>query len=379
MTTQKILMISDDFLPAITGVGIHLKVITQELVKKGHEVVLITARKNGLPSYEKWNGVHVYRVFSVKIAGFYQALTTQKQIRNIIQKHQINIIHQHYMSLLMLTASTVARQMNLPEVYTYHMSPDLLTQPLFMRPFRSLINALAIYQLKKFNLIIFPSSNMAQKVFDSGVQVPSEVISNPIAFNKIQTIIPIDKKSSFHILYVGRLAQEKNIPYLLNAFKEFAQGKMNRYLWLIGNGPERAKLMELAHKLNIENQIEFLGYLPQSEIARYYSSCDVFVLPSRQEVQSLVTLEAMHFSKPVILTKDIISAPELVDVNQNGFIVDAESPSELAARLELLEKSPELRIKMGNHSKQKSLFFSTEEVIKKLESVYQSVSGSCHR
>ena len=69
-----ICMVSDDFLPAMTGVGIHLKLVAPELARRGHQVSVITTRRAGEPEVDQWEGVTIFRVFTLKAYGFYQAL-----------------------------------------------------------------------------------------------------------------------------------------------------------------------------------------------------------------------------------------------------------------------------------------------------------------
>ena len=66
-----IAMISDDFIPALTGVGIHVQKMSREMVARGHRVIVITTRRQGQPSSEIWEGVRVDRVFSLPIFKFY--------------------------------------------------------------------------------------------------------------------------------------------------------------------------------------------------------------------------------------------------------------------------------------------------------------------
>ena len=132
-------LVSDDFLPSATGVGVHLQVVAAELAKRGHRVSMITTRRPGQPSFEIWQGVEVFRTFTVKFAGFYQAIPSKSAIKNILKKVQPAMVHFHYLGFLLLRTMKIAKELGLPTVYTYHMSEEHLTQPFFMHPFRTLI------------------------------------------------------------------------------------------------------------------------------------------------------------------------------------------------------------------------------------------------
>jgi 1,2-diacylglycerol 3-alpha-glucosyltransferase len=95
MKPLSILMASDDFLPAGTGVGTHIKILAPELVKRGHSVSVITSRRRGEPAEEVWEGVKIFRVFSVPAYGFYQALPSRDTLLRVIREVRPDLIHHH--------------------------------------------------------------------------------------------------------------------------------------------------------------------------------------------------------------------------------------------------------------------------------------------
>lgn len=368
-----ILMVSDDFLPAATGVGSHLQVITQELVKRGHNIVVLTSRRRGQSEEEMWNGVKVCRLFSIPIAGFYQAIPTAKKIRQVLQENKIELIHHHYLSFLLEKVYNQGRKLKIVQVYTYHMSDSLLSQPIFMRPLRSLIHRRAIAQYNKFDRLISPSRNIADEICRDGITTKIEVIPNPVSMKKMADIVPAEKKGKFQILYAGRLASEKNIPLLLKAFAIFLKKNQQASLWIAGEGGERAALERHCAELKITKSVEFLGQLNHSDLSRCYMGCDVFVLPSVLEVQAIVVIEAMRFAKPVIVTEKISCASELVSEGENGYIVHSTDSSVLAEKLLQLSQSEELRQRMGEASQKRSQEFSPKLIIERLRRIYADV------
>ena len=171
-------------------------------------------------------------------------------------------------------------------------------------------------------------------------------------------------------MFAGRLNPEKNVPLLINAFAAHLKSYPDSALWIAGRGDQESKLRQIARQLNIESKVQFLGFLKHDELADRYRDCDVFVLPSIVETQGMVAMEAMSFAKPVIVTKEIVSAHELVDHEQSGFIVDAFQFSDLASRLSELASHPELRIRMGLNGQKKINAFNPAVVTEKLEVIY---------
>lgn len=366
-----ICMICDDFLPAFTGVGVHVQSICQELARRGYRVVVIAARRPGHPLEEMWEGVKICRVFSLKVYGYHQALPAASTIRKILTENNITLIHHHYLGLSLQRAERVGASMNLHQVYTYHMTPELITDPWPLRPYRGIIARKVRQFCNRMNLVIVPSEKLGAQVTAQGVHAPMRYITNPVPFGETKDFVPAPREPGFTVSYVGRLSPEKNIPYLLTAFAKLLTKLPDATLWIAGQGPQGEQLKKICRKLGIAQRVKFLGFLAPRELARYYAACDVFVLPSIEETQSIVALEAMWFGKPLIVTNRIISAAELVDPGINGCIVNADSPDDLSERLFELSKDQPLRESMGAAGKQKAQAYRLESVVDQLEIAYR--------
>ena len=110
-------MVSDDFLPAMTGVGTHLKIIAPELVRRGHKVAVITTRRKGEAEVEEWDGVTIYRVFTLKAYGFYQGLPSTSTVLAILTRIKPDLVHHHYVGFMMRQVCSVAVALKLPGVH----------------------------------------------------------------------------------------------------------------------------------------------------------------------------------------------------------------------------------------------------------------------
>ncbi|WP_176954986.1 glycosyltransferase [Rhodoferax sp. OV413] len=371
-------MVSDDFLPAATGVGVHIKLVASELARRGHKIAVITTRRKGEPEIEQWEGVTVYRVFTLKAYGFYQALPSTATVRGILKQIQPDLVHHHYVGFMMWQVCRVAESLKLPQISTYHFSAEVLTQPLPMRPFRGLIRKMMVAFNNRFDLVIAPSLKLAQQISSEGVETPVRFITNPVVFKASADVVPAERPSGFTILYAGRLGPEKNIPYLIKAFAELQRSVSDAFLWIAGHGPEGDALEALCSELGIEHKVKFLGFLDHPTLARYYAACDVFVLPSLMETQGLVVMEAMWFGRPVIVTSAIVSAEELVAQGVNGFIVDPDSVNDLTRRLLLLAAEPATRAAQGEAGRERASAYRPELVVEALGAAYRNVLALGH-
>jgi glycosyltransferase involved in cell wall biosynthesis len=187
---------------------------------------------------------------------------------------------------------------------------------------------------------------------------------NHLAFKK-QLSIP---ERVLIIGSVGRLSPEKGYDLLLLAFKEILEKAPYSFLILVGNGPEKENLINLAKKLKIDERVIFAGY--QKEIIKFLTIFDIFVVSSKLEAFPLVALEAMYCGLPLIITdslssKDILSraamvVPCSVESLQNGIVKlinNEKLRKEMAARgKKMVEKE-----------------FTIDMYIKKLEKIYDKV------
>lgn len=366
-------MFSDDFLPAATGVGTHVQRISEDLVRRGHHVCVITTRRAGEPEHEQWRGVSVFRTFTLKLFGFYQALPSRRTIRRILEDNAVTIAHFHYLGFMLKRGDDVTRALGLPRVYTYHMTVDHLTQPWPMKPLRPWIARQIVDSCNRFDLIVTPSRDLIDAIRRDGVRAPATYISNPVVFAPAEGVIPAERPAPFVVLYAGRLNPEKNLPLLLRGFHALLARVPGAVLWIAGAGDQRERLESMCRSLGIGENVHFLGFISHEQLARHYAACDVFVLPSLVEVQPLVAMEAMHFARPVIVTSAIVSARELVDEGVNGFIIDPANPAALADRLAMLEADPTLRRRIGEAARRRSLDFSPQRVIDALELAYDEL------
>jgi len=347
--------------------------IAEALVQRGHRISVITTRRPGEPGFEIWRGVKVHRSFTIRTFGFYQALPSVSTIEKIFRGDAVQLVHHHYLGVLLRRAERVGRRLGLPQVYTYHMTVDHLTQPLPMRPFRPLLKRQIVGYCNRFDLIISPSLNLVDRIRADGVHTPIRYITNPVVFHIIGEVQPAPRTAGFMVLFAGRLDPEKNLPLLLNAFRAVLDAGRNAGLWIAGAGLQRRRLESMCDSLGIRDKVHFLGFVEHSQLARFYAACDVFVLPSLVETQGLVAMEAMHFARPIIVTNAIVSARELVEEGQNGFIVDPSNPAEMADRLLTLAADPALRARLGQAGRERALAFAPGAVIQATEEAYRAV------
>jgi glycosyltransferase involved in cell wall biosynthesis len=168
---------------------------------------------------------------------------------------------------------------------------------------------------------------------------------------------------SYYFLTLSRLVKFKNIPLQLKALSKLKQKYYKFLLIIVGDGPERKRLEKLVIKLNLKENVVFEGW--QKNIGSYLKSSDCLLFSSNYEGYGMVIIEALSFGLPIIATQ-VGVAPEVIEDDKNGFLVEVGNEKEY---LEALEKIIEKPLKSNG-----SLLFkklpTKEEYLKRYKEVF---------
>jgi len=155
------------------------------------------------------------------------------------------------------------------------------------------------------------------------------------------------------IMTVGRLHHQKGNDILLQAFAALAEtDRRNCRLVIVGDGPEKSPLKQMAEKLNIAEQVDFRGWVDRSQLPDLYRQANIFAFPSREEGMPNVVLEAMASGLPVVVTP-VPGIDELVTPDVTGIVVPQEDYRALSTQLTLLLRDSNLREQMGAAGRRK--------------------------
>jgi len=166
------------------------------------------------------------------------------------------------------------------------------------------------------------------------------------------------------VLCVARLYPRKDVATLLRGAAILRRDVPDLLVRVVGDGPERRRLVALARALTLEGTVEFSGQVPFRKLAAAYASCDVFCLPSRQEGFGIVFLEAMAAARPIVTCRGT-AAEELVPHGRDGLLVPQQDPAALAAALRVLLADPELRRKLGAGGPARVRSFAPEPIARR--------------
>jgi glycosyltransferase involved in cell wall biosynthesis len=210
-------------------------------------------------------------------------------------------------------------------------------------------------------------------------EVPREklsVIYNPVDIRSFSGVSKELHHDVFRILAVCRLDPIKNLDLLINAFAVVSKDRkeLPMELWIIGDGPERGRLEELADALDLGSGVTFWGY--QASPAGFYKSVSLFVLPSFSEGLPVSLAEAMLTGTPCVATK-IGGAPEFVQDGVNGWLIDPYDAGAFTQRLrEILDLSPEQKSLIAEKGRDTAgRLFTPDQYMSRLYKLYHDLQG----
>ena len=176
-------------------------------------------------------------------------------------------------------------------------------------------------------------------------------------------------------LYVGRFAPSKNLPMLVNSFSTLAKQHSDVSLRLIGDGPLRDDIESLVQDRQIEDKVQFEGYIKQEDLPKYYRGARALILTSNHESFGMTPIEAMSCGTPVISTR-VGHMPNLINQGENGFLVDIGDQKGLVDVMNRIISDPGLtRNLAANARKTVEDGYQWEQRAQKLRSLFKELAN----
>jgi glycosyltransferase involved in cell wall biosynthesis len=185
-----------------------------------------------------------------------------------------------------------------------------------------------------------------------------------------------DRTAALRLLTVARLEQRKGIETLLRAIARLAERETRVGLTIVGDGPDRDRLVSRAAELGVEGIVTMAGAVAEDEVTGFYGRADAFCLPSSAEGVPIVLMEAMASSLPVVATA-IAGVRELVDDGVSGLVVPAGDEVALADSLQRLISEPELAHRLGESGRDAvALQFSLQGSAERIEALFVELAAA---
>lgn len=333
-------MFTDTYIPQVNGVATSVSLYKRALEKLGHEVYVVAPIGPQEDRIFALGGIHFKWEQNHVIPNSGRLLP----LLNFVKQNRIEVIHSHAPFALGFRALTVQRQLQIPHVHTYH---TLLVEyrhyiPKPLTPSARSVEEFSAWFCNMVNRVIAPTGKIRDELLRYGVNRPVDVIPTGIDVElfdsadefDIRKRHEIDERSKI-LLFVGRLAKEKNIVFVIKTLKELLKRNYDTHLIIVGDGPERNSLERLVRELDIEPHVTFTGYMPRRVLANYYRQADLFVFASESETQGLVVLESLAAGTPVVAVAKMGIADVLRD-GQGALLIKEAVLSEFIEKVEQL-------------------------------------------
>jgi len=347
---MKILFISDVYFPRVNGVSTSIKTFISQLKILGHQVDLIAPDygiANTQESFVKRIPARsIYFDPEDKLMKYGEALKLLPELRQA----NYNLIHIHTPFVAHYLGIKFSSLLGIPCVETYHtFFEDYLHHYLPWIPknmARSMARFISKRQCNEVDAIVAPSQPMLDVLRSYGVLVHADVIPTGLQSSSFSQADGLGFRIKYGIaigrtmlLYVGRVAFEKNIAFLLEMTKCLTERHPDILLVVTGEGPAEKALHQLTKNLGLENNVQFIGYLDRNtELNACYKAADIFVFASKSETQGLVLLEAMAQGTPVVAIAELGTASILVE--GEGAVIASDTVSDFAEKVSTLIENP---------------------------------------
>ena len=384
---MRIGIFSETYTPYISGLVTSEVMLKNALEKEGHEVYVVTANLETF-KYEYNPEERVLKIPGIP-AGIYDSRLTSIypiQAVNKIKSWKLDVIHSQTEFAIGTFARIFAKQYNIPLVHTYHtMYEDYIhyvTKGYFKKSSKKLVEYFTKFYCDTTATELIVPTNKTYKLFKEKYRFDKNIHIIPTGIEverffeenidkeqlkNVKKTLNISKKD-FTILFVGRLAEEKNVEFLIESHKDLIDKGLNVKLIIVGDGPDKEAYEELAIKLGIEKQVIFTGKASWEDMPYYYHVADVFATASKTETQGLTVIEAMASNVvPVCMRDEAFQSMVTEDLNGLFF----ETKEQYKEKIEYLYDNPKELARIDNQARIQAEHYGSKNYAISVLEVYE--------
>ncbi len=383
---MNIAIFTDTFFPQINGIVTATINLSKGLSDRGHRVFIICPKFKNYEEKFKYKNVNIIRISSVP-AYFYEdfrfASVISPQLIRGMKKEKIDIIHFQTPMTLGFQAILISKILRVPLVGTFH---TFFSDPQYLKhmnlDYRFVENiswgfAKAYYN--RCDLITAPSNETKKELIKNGFNEEIKVISNGIDFDQFDNSNKVKIKNKYNpdgdiLLFVGRVANEKNLFYLLECFKIVVDNKPKTKLLIVGDGPQRNEVKDKIEELNLSKNVIMTGMIPHEEFVRssIFGASKLFITASKTENQPMTMLEAQA-NGLVCIGLNERGIKNLIKNNHNGYLVKLGDKKTFSKKILDLLKDNKLYTKLKKNTNEEIKKHSLDEITKIWEKEYTAL------
>jgi 1,2-diacylglycerol 3-alpha-glucosyltransferase len=386
---MRIAVFTDTYLPATNGVVTATDNLIKGLADRGHDLLLVTPefKDTQILKYKRIKHITCRGIPLLILSDFKTTFPFNWKLFRILKLFNPDIIHFQTPWTIGLQAIISAKKLHKPLIGTFH---TFLSDPEYLKniklknsQFVMFANKYCLYYYKKCDLVTAPAISTLSALHAIGLQRPMKYISNGISsagFDNSNSALFRNRyagKGQPLFLYVGRIAPEKNIYFLIEVFKELIKQNEKYRLLLIGDGPDYLPLKKLINTQSLAKNITMLGRISHDDILKkgIYYACDAFVTASKTENQPMTILEAQLNGLPCICM-DAKGLPDLVFHEQNGLVSATDDFHGFVANLKRIANDKALISLLGKGALKSAAKHNLQDVIRVWEEVYSNIMAT---
>ena len=308
-TELRIGIYTDTFYPEINGVATSCLMLEQELSKRGHLVHVFAPKCHGWEEHKKENVHYLASAPFIALKDRNVAFPGLNEMLNI-HPHNFDVIHTNTEFVMGYLGTRIARLEGCPLVHTYHTVWEDYTYYIthgtaIDAKAKSLTRKYSEWWCNRFDRVISPSDKTKNLLLSYGVDSAIDVIPTGMDIARFAPELHSSQQRELRrrecgikpgervLLNIGRIAKEKNLTQILRIFPKLHSVYPDVRFVIIGEGPQRQELSEMAQSLGIAEYVTQTGPKPWENIDQYYAVGDVFCSASHTETQGLTYIEAM--------------------------------------------------------------------------------------
>lgn len=377
---MKIAFFCDAYLPTKNGVATSAQTTAWELRARGHRVIIFAPRyldyHDDDPDVVRFAAGHWFKARDYPVAFPVLSRVSPRTAYRFAREH-FDLVHVHSPFVLGNLGAHWARFHFLPLVWTFHTlyhhyAHYSITSP---ETSRAYILWRIRRMLRKCNRVIAPSNAVERVVLRMWPGAPTRVVPTGVDLSRFAGGDRVGTRKQLGLsekevalLYVGRLAPEKNLGFLLKSVAPVLQNQPAK-LVLVGGGPSIDILKRQVNTLGIASRVVFAGFIEPEQINNFYAMADVFTFASRTETQGLSIAEALCAGLPCVVV-NAMGAAEAIEPGEDGFLVPHQE-KRFGAAVEQLVCDGDLRAQMGRHARERAPRFSKERRVGELLALYE--------
>jgi len=354
-------MLNYEFPPLGGGGGVASHTLAKGFIAHGFKVDFVTSRNRGLKKFEVIDGINIYRTYtfgrkdlatstfismaSFVVTGFFKGFY-------LCLKNKYIFVNTHFVVPTGPVGYVLALIFRIKNILSLH-GGDIYDPTKKLSPHRIKVLRIVVKFLLERAYKIVAQSTFTQRNAVKYYNPKNEISIIPLPYEHFN-FEKVDRKklglseNKKYIIGIGRLVKAKGFEYFIEALSLLSDMPVEGLI--IGDGPERENLLNLAEELKVKDRIHFLGRKIGEEKFQYLDSADIYVSSSVQETFGIVLQEAMQVGLPIVATRNEGPA-SFIKEGVNGLLVELRDPKELSEKIRVLISDTKLQREMSEKNK----------------------------